>query len=42
MWDPNDYIKTWMRSYRCAGDTQIRTANQEPTVKQENPPWKFL
>jgi len=24
-----DYIKTWLRSYRCASDTQIRTACQK-------------
>jgi len=23
-----DYIKTWLRSHRCASDTQIRTASQ--------------
>jgi len=29
MWDPNDYIETWLRSHRCASDTQIRTASQK-------------
>jgi len=42
MWDPNDYIKTWLRSQRCASDTQIRTTSQKSTVKQEDPVWKFL
>jgi len=42
MWDPIAYIKTWLRSHRCASDTQIRTASQKSTVKQENPVWKFL
>jgi len=37
-----DYIKTWLRSHRCASDTQMRTASQKSTVKQEDPVWKFL
>jgi len=37
-----DYIKPWMRSYRCASDTQIRTDSQKYTVEQEDPVWKFL
>jgi len=37
-----DHIKTWLRSNRCARDTQIRTASQKSTVKQEDPVWKFL
>jgi len=32
-----DYIKIYMRSHRCASDTQIRTASQKPAVKQEDP-----
>jgi len=24
MWDLNNYIKTWLRSHRCASNTQIR------------------
>jgi len=31
-----DYIKTWLRSHRCASDTQIRTASQKYTVNQES------
>ena len=42
MWDLNDYIKTWLRSDRCASDIQIRTASQKFTVKQEDPVQKFL
>jgi len=47
MWDANDYTKTWLRSHRCASDTQIRTARQKSTVsqkvyKQEDPMWKFV
>ena len=38
MLDLNDYIKIWLRS-RCPSDTQIRTASQMSTVKQENPMW---
>jgi len=37
-----DYIKTWLRSHRCASDMQIRTANQKSAVEQEDPVWKFL
>jgi len=37
-----DYIKTWLRSHRCASYTQIRTASQKSIVKQEDPVWKFL
>jgi len=37
-----DYIKTWLRSHRCASDTQIGTASQKSTVKLEDPVWKFL
>ena len=37
-----DYIKTCLRSHRCASDTQIRTASQKSTVKQEDPMWKLL
>jgi len=40
--DPNDYIKTWLLSQRCARDTQIRTSGQKSAVKQEDPVWKFL
>jgi len=40
--DPNKYIKIWLLSQRCASDTQIRTASQKSTVKQEDPVWKFL
>jgi len=36
------YIETWLRSHRCASDTQIRTASQKSTVKQEDPVWKYL
>jgi len=36
------YIKTCLRSHRCASDTQIRIAGQKSTVKQEDPVWKFL
>jgi len=36
-----DYIKTWLRPYRCASDKQIRTASQKSTMK-EVPVWKFL
>jgi len=42
MWDPNDYIKTWLRSRRYASDTQIRAASQKSTVTQEDPVWKFF
>jgi len=28
-----DYIKTWLRSNRCASDTQIRIANQKSTAE---------
>jgi len=37
-----DYINKWLRSHRCAGDKQIRTACQKSTVKQEDPVWKYL
>jgi len=37
-----DYMKTCLRSHRCANETQIRTASQKTTVKQEDPGWKFL
>jgi len=37
MWDLNDYIKTWLRSHRCASNTQIHTASQKCTVEQEDP-----
>jgi len=33
----NDYIKTWLRSHRCASNMQIRTAGQKSEVKQEDP-----
>jgi len=36
------YIKTWLRSHKCDSDTQICTARQKSTVKQEDPVWKFL
>jgi len=39
VWDSNDYIKTWLRSHRCASATQIRTASQKSTVKHEDPAW---
>jgi len=47
MWDSNDYIQIWLHPYRCASDTQIRTARQKYTVsqkvyKQEDPMRKFL
>jgi len=29
-----DYIKTWLRSHRCANDTQICIATQKSTVKE--------
>jgi len=29
------WIKTWLRSHRCARGMQIRTASQKSTVKQE-------
>jgi len=41
MRDPNDYIKKWLQSHRCASDTLIRTASQKSTVTQEDPVWKF-
>jgi len=28
LWDPNDCVKTWLRSHRCASDTQIPTASK--------------
>jgi len=31
-----DYIKTLLRSHRCASDTQIRNASQKLTVKKED------
>jgi len=31
------YIKTRLRSHRCANDTEIRTVSQKSTVKQEDP-----
>jgi len=31
-----DYIKAWLASHSCASDTQIRTAGQKPTAKQES------
>jgi len=37
-----DCIKTWLRSHRCASDTQFRTASQKPTNKQDDPMWKCL
>jgi len=37
-----DYIKKWLRSHRCASDTQIRTSTQTSRVKQEDPVLKFL
>jgi len=37
-----DYIKTWLQTHRCASNTQIRTDNQKPTIKQGVPVWKFL
>ena len=37
MWDPNDYIKTWLRFYGCARDRQNRTVSQKSTVKHEDP-----
>jgi len=39
---PAHYIETWLRSHTCDSDTQIRTAGQESTAKQEDPVWKFL
>jgi len=42
MWDPNDYIETWLQSHRCPSDTQIRPASQKSAVKKEDPVWKFL
>jgi len=36
------YIKTWLRSHRCDSDTQIRTASNKSTVRQEDPVWKFF
>jgi len=36
------YIETWLQSHRCDSDTQMRTASQMSTVKQEHPVWKFL
>ena len=29
-----DYVKTWLRAHRCAGDMQISTASQKSTVKK--------
>jgi len=37
MWDLNYYIKTWLRSHRCASNMQIRIASQKSAVKQEDP-----
>jgi len=37
-----DYINTWLRCHRSARDTQIHTASQKSTAKQEDPVWKFL
>jgi len=37
-----DYNKTWLRSHISAIDTQICTASQKSTVKQEDPMLKFL
>jgi len=37
-----DYIKTWLRSHRCAIDKQIRAASQKSVMKQEDPVWKSL
>jgi len=37
-----NYTKTWLRSQRCASDTQTRTASQKSTVKQVDPVYKFL
>jgi len=37
-----DHIETWLWSHRCASDTQIRTASQKSTVKQDDPVWKFF
>jgi len=31
------YITTWLRSHRCASDTQIRTTSQRYAVKKEDP-----
>jgi len=42
MWDPNDNIKTWLRSRISASDTQIRTVSQKSAVKPEDSVWKFL
>jgi len=42
MWDANDHDETWLRSHRCPNETQIRTARQTPTLKQEDPVWKFM
>ena len=37
-----DYIKTWLRSHRCASGTRIRTACQKSLVKQEDAVWNIL
>ena len=42
MWDLSVYIKTWLRSHKCAGDTQSCAASQRSAVKQEDPVWKYL
>jgi len=42
MWDLNDYIKTWLRSHRCANNMHICTASQKSAVKQEYPVQTFL
>jgi len=34
------YMKTWLRSHKCASDMQIRTASQKSIMKQEYPLWK--
>ena len=42
MWNLNDYIKTWLRSHRCANNMHICTASQKSAVKQEYPVQTFL
>ena len=42
VWCLLDYIKTWVRSHRCASDMQIRSASQKSKVKQEDPVRKLL
>jgi len=37
MWDSNNYVKRWLRSHLCASETQIRTASQKSSVKEEDP-----